>query len=286
MSSPKPEVDDILSSIRKMIDNRGPAQVAAPPPRPPALLLSADNLVSLPPKRPDTPSPEDAAATARPDSPSDAADAPDADMESVPFFGAGRATWVHRPQEVPSIDQEEEEEEDTSDLTADAGFDWSDDTPHEDLTPPVEDTPETGADSEAPEAALSRIAAAAQRAVARMAADREESTAEPPVEDNLFALVTQDLPAEIAEHTRSGASDDDALAERLADVVREQIAETLESQIKALAPRLLDEDILRPVVADLIRKELAGAFGARITQGVRKLVRQEVHRAINLRRLE
>lgn len=85
---------------------------------------------------------------------------------------------------------------------------------------------------------------------------------------------------------RDADAKDDVLAEHLADVVRDQIAESLPQQIKALAPHLLDEDILRPVVAEMIRKELSGALGEKITQGVRKLVRQELNRAITLRRLE
>jgi hypothetical protein len=36
----------------------------------------------------------------------------------------------------------------------------------------------------------------------------------------------------------------------------------------------------------MIRQELAGPLGERITHGVRKLVRQELQRAIALRRLQ
>ena len=56
--------------------------------------------------------------------------------------------------------------------------------------------------------------------------------------------------------------------------------------MEELRPQLLDEDALRPLVADLIRKELSGDLGERITGSVRKLVRQEIQRAITVRRLE
>lgn len=319
MSSPKPEIDDILSSIRKMIDDRGPPAEAPKP----VLVLSADNLVSLPPVRPDQPA-EAAPETEEQETSATAAEVPpeaEAPVEG-PFFGAGRSDWIHRPRAEPSDltdstiapapakgwpedvllpESDSDEDESDEDETADAV---------------AGDTEDTATPDSREEEGLSRIAAAAQRAVERLNADRraaEQLEAETPEHqphaatsqdvgqdtrqdapslmpdpfaDNLFAMVTQPHLPQVTPAGQQDGSDDDALAEHLADVVREQIAETLPLQIKALAPHLLDEDVLRPVVADLIRKELAGAFGARITQGVRKLVRQEVNRAISLRRLE
>lgn len=43
---------------------------------------------------------------------------------------------------------------------------------------------------------------------------------------------------------------------------------------------LLDEGILRELVAEIVREELTGALGERITRNVRKLVRQEINRAL------
>lgn len=43
----------------------------------------------------------------------------------------------------------------------------------------------------------------------------------------------------------------------------------------------LDEDALRDLVADIVRQELQGALGERITRNVRKLVRREIHRALD-----
>ncbi len=44
---------------------------------------------------------------------------------------------------------------------------------------------------------------------------------------------------------------------------------------------VLDEDALRDLVAEIVREELMGTLGERITRNVRKLVRREIHRALN-----
>lgn len=43
---------------------------------------------------------------------------------------------------------------------------------------------------------------------------------------------------------------------------------------------VLDEEALRDLVAEIVRQELQGALGERITRNVRKLVRREIHRAL------
>jgi hypothetical protein len=49
---------------------------------------------------------------------------------------------------------------------------------------------------------------------------------------------------------------------------------------------LLDEDALREMVADIVRQELQGALGERITRNVRKLVRREIQRALMAQEFE
>lgn len=44
---------------------------------------------------------------------------------------------------------------------------------------------------------------------------------------------------------------------------------------------VLDEAALRDLVAEIVREELMGSLGERITRNVRKLVRREIHRALN-----
>lgn len=48
----------------------------------------------------------------------------------------------------------------------------------------------------------------------------------------------------------------------------------------------LDENSLRELVADIVRQELMGALGERITRNVRKLVRREIHRALSAQDLD
>lgn len=49
---------------------------------------------------------------------------------------------------------------------------------------------------------------------------------------------------------------------------------------------VIDEDTLRDMVAEIVREELQGALGERITRNVRKLVRREIMRAISIRDFE
>lgn len=48
----------------------------------------------------------------------------------------------------------------------------------------------------------------------------------------------------------------------------------------SLDESILDEESLRDLVAEIVREELQGALGERITRNVRKLVRREIHRAL------
>lgn len=54
----------------------------------------------------------------------------------------------------------------------------------------------------------------------------------------------------------------------------------------AEAEDVMDEDTLRDLVAEIVRQELQGALGERITRNVRKLVRREIHRALTAQELE
>ncbi|MGB5066541.1 MAG: hypothetical protein WBO29_04080, partial [Albidovulum sp.] len=47
--------------------------------------------------------------------------------------------------------------------------------------------------------------------------------------------------------------------------------------------RAVHPDMLRELVADIIRQELQGALGERMTRNVRKLVRREINRALDIK---
>lgn len=49
---------------------------------------------------------------------------------------------------------------------------------------------------------------------------------------------------------------------------------------------IIDEAGLRALVAEIVREELQGALGERITRNVRKLVRREIHRALTAQELD
>jgi hypothetical protein len=91
-------------------------------------------------------------------------------------------------------------------------------------------------------------------------------------EEALAEAVAGSLPDavidEIAQH------EDGKSSER----VREQYGEPDAAQI--------DQASLQPLVAALIREELQGELGERITRNVRKLVRQEIQRALTVREVE
>jgi len=54
-----------------------------------------------------------------------------------------------------------------------------------------------------------------------------------------------------------------------------------ENTFAAEGEAVLDEAALRDLVAEIVREELMGTLGERITRNVRKLVRREIHRALN-----
>ncbi len=56
----------------------------------------------------------------------------------------------------------------------------------------------------------------------------------------------------------------------------------------AMSPedQLLDEDTLREMITEIVHAELQGAMGERITRNVRRLVRREIHRALTARELD
>ena len=80
---------------------------------------------------------------------------------------------------------------------------------------------------------------------------------------------------------------DAAEAEVRADLERETAAEVMSGLYEAKTDGMaFDEVVLRDLVRDLIREELSGTLGERITRNVRKLVRAEIARAVALREFD
>lgn len=94
-------------------------------------------------------------------------------------------------------------------------------------------------------------------------------------------------PAE-EEATQVEFSTDDAPVSFDHDVDDPEMEDELEDERSILSPEegYLDEESLRELVADIVREELQGALGERITRNVRKLVRREIHRALTAQEFE
>ena len=78
---------------------------------------------------------------------------------------------------------------------------------------------------------------------------------------------------------------DESLDTKEADFVEEPAEPETEAQGGNSDDAFTDND-LRPLISGIIRDELQGELGERITRNVRKLVRQEIHRALSVRELE
>lgn len=81
----------------------------------------------------------------------------------------------------------------------------------------------------------------------------------------------------------SAAAEAAARAE-LADAPRAERMDEADYDAEAEAG-VIDEEMLRQIVRDVLREELAGPMGERITRNIRKLVLQEISRALSLRDL-
>lgn len=78
----------------------------------------------------------------------------------------------------------------------------------------------------------------------------------------------------------------EALAEEELDAEFADIEAVEEPPVDGIAEGLIDEEMLRQMVAQMIRAELQGTLGERITRNVRKLVRREIQRALTSRDFE
>ncbi len=153
--------------------------------------------------------------------------------------------------------------------------------------------------AEMAEAALSRQAdfdSALAEAVESARENPEEPDETP---DEASAVVAVGEAPEVV--ASEGAPEDQAVE---SDAAAEPVSDTIPTGPAGTRPtsmsredraRILNEGIelgpeftkaLRPLVSTMIREELQGELGERITRNVRKLVRQEVNRALSVRDLE
>jgi hypothetical protein len=262
MSNPVANVDieDVLSSIRRLVSNSPETEDAMSRPA-----EGADRLVLTPSQRVD-----DTRAAAPPDRAASKAEA--------------TASWAEDIA-PPLSDTDADTDTDGADLATEEAEPESifpqDESEPESIFPQDEDDgAEAGAEG-TPDPALDGIAAMFARH------DAAAPTAWEPDGDD------EDAFAEGAEAPALDWRDVDDTGEDAEPDRASERAETVERDWGTEAPgdaenafalddeAVLDEEALRDLVAEIVREELMGTLGERITRNVRKLVRREIHRALN-----
>lgn len=122
----------------------------------------------------------------------------------------------------------------------------------------------------------------------------DEAAEEPPFTEALE--VAEADPADTRSQDAEPHTQSDEVQSELGEISEEQPEHpglmsgssadaALEAALIADDDTILDEESLRELVSDIVREELQGALGERITRNVRKLVRREIHRALEARDL-
>ncbi|MEQ9695698.1 hypothetical protein [Shimia sp. SDUM112013] len=293
------EIEDVLSSIRRLVSEGGRPHTAATETAPspektgqePVAPEGADRLVLTPALRVSEPV-EDAEEVPAPEakSPSVSSEIVSADSleDEEPDSGLHEDEAEAPLMFAHSNYTSEDPEEDLSDADleqAEAAYD--EDEPGDEVYDTVadmspEDIAEEGYPMPAPDSRILRWETVSNPTIEPYEPD------EPGDSDyagtNIQSLKWQGRDTESAT---SEIETPDTMAERIEAEAMAYATETVE---ETLAPELenvdlddsvtLDEAMLREMVADIVRQELQGALGERITRNVRKLVRREIHRAL------
>jgi len=252
------EIEDVLSSIRRLVSESGGAQ--AEPKKPTAAPVTSQS----------EPAPEPAAE----------ADPLDK-LVLTPSLRVADAPET-QPDEAESERAAQDDEPEAEESAAD-----TQDAPEAEATaePAPEPEPEVTAEEASPEPepeaegeSLKDRIQLLETAVSAQEGEWEE-------EDTSEALVWEDHSEEEAEPAAPFAQDNTFTAEEA------EAAETPEQDedgfdFMGSDEALLDEDTLREMVSEIVRQELQGALGERITRNVRKLVRREIHRALMAQEFE
>ena len=123
----------------------------------------------------------------------------------------------------------------------------------------------------------------------------EETEAD--LQDQVETALTEAVTSAIVDMAEDALTGDDAFGQTLAEAVGAEndsvtdVAPQAESVDDTpararVAPASFDAADIRPLISSLIREELQGDLGERITRNVRKLVRQEIQRALAVREVE
>lgn len=267
------EIEDVLSSIRKLVSENNSANRDVEPSRP-----VVEKLVLTPALRVSDiqDDPEQEPADSRSE---DAVEA--AELEATPVQDLSELPIMPAPQDPPRRSRLEERIAELEEAVSRSHDDWEPDGSEYDsetsdtLTFEPEDF---SGDPDVPEA-------------------DDETMAESEDDDDLDALSGE--PESGADEIDLEMQNDDEAAVDAVDAVEapeeadpvqaeEQgeaatAADTEDGLYPDLEETILDEEALRELVAALVREELQGHVGERITRNVRRLVRREIQRAMALK---
>ncbi|MCD1627862.1 hypothetical protein K7H22_17820 [Seohaeicola saemankumensis] len=306
-------IEDVLSSIRRLVSEDGRIRPLAPQSEPVSASDDADGQGddSVPGKLVLTPAlrvadaPQGVGHAEHDDKPASGIAQPDDDLpamqeQDVPVLEAGsdmtQADWQEEQvaaDPTDMLDAVESGSEDISDPDAaptPEALAWED---HRDAA--VEDAP-LADDMAAPigegefsddDPAESDLLEFASEPEAAPQFEQPSETVEP--QDDAVAPVSGDTASSgafVFASTRDSAMPQDAV---FAPADPDQHLDEIEDDQPSLFGEdetLLDEETLRELVTEIVRQELQGALGERITRNVRKLVRREIHRALTSQELE
>lgn len=279
MSNPvtNADIEDVLSSIRRLVSEDARQPVPAPAAEPAGRLVLTPALRVMESARPE----EIRSGEASPDTPKDepTADLPQPElveayeMAGLSLDDTGRRNLEARIAELEAVITESggQWEHDGEEGSANAGgfvrrLHWE----PEAISAEPEDTDEAGFVEMAEEQAAEDTVVAFAEAPA---VDEVEVVAEeePEVETDFAADDYEPAPLDQAEEAYAAPDFDD---------------DTADEGVDFPADFVVDEQMLRALVAEVVRQELQGALGERITRNVRKLVRREIMRALTSQELE
>lgn len=267
------EIEDVLSSIRKLVSDDGPQKRAA----------KTGTLMLTPALRVAGTEPSGDTEVARQDTAEvvDAADAADADRLEDRIADLEAKIGRSEEEFEPDGSEDQQEHIPASILTT------------RPLTVPLE--------SREPEPFESVPAEPEAQAEAAVEASDSQTEAVEPASSGQAEEIPEDYVPDLL--LADEPEDDDVTAAELepeSDPFRQPAPQAFHAP-EAEAPKrptttggavgaveetaLVDEDSLREIVSTLVREELRGELGERITRNVRRLIRREIHRALALQEL-
>lgn len=286
-SASPPDIEDVLSSIRRLVSHDGGRK-------------AADGAASPDTEKPDSKLVLTPALRVESDGGDDAVEAPEVVDAPHALLPDGEAADLMSP-DVPLAFTSARAAKDKADgaepaLVLEDPVDLSKDEVRASDQAETASTEEQGADikddvveaAPDPEPPTSHESLTAKIAALEEVIGREPDQWEPESEglgDNagtdVDALPWEDhVDDPVAEEDVAVAAPDPEDVAQDADVDVDEDADT-DLDLSDMGDTILDEAMLRDLISTIVREELQGALGERITRNVRKLVRREIHRAMS-----